>query len=243
MTGERDNETRSLLSTTPDPLAGASWSNPGVVAGFTSSPPNDRLMWFAENELRHARTRRALDLGCGAGRNAVPLAEQGWDVLGVELSVPMVEAAARRAHASQAGQRLCLALAPMDNLPVAARSCELIIAHGIWNLARSSAEFRNAIREAARVATPGAGLFVFTFSRSTLPVQTKPVSGEPFVFTEFSGDPQCFLTEDQLVGELADAGFAIDPAIPLRELNRRNSGALVMETAPVIFEGTFRYRS
>jgi len=45
-------------------------------------------MRFAEHELRHSESRRVLDLGCGAGRNAIPLARLGWDVLGIDLSIP-----------------------------------------------------------------------------------------------------------------------------------------------------------
>ena len=113
----------------------------------------------------------------------------------------------------------------MDHLPLADGSCDLVIAHGIWNLARSAAEFRGAVREAARVAAPGAALFVFTFSRDTFPPETAPVAGEPFVFTQFSGQPQCFLTAEQLVGELAEVGFAPEPAVPLTEYNRAPPGA------------------
>lgn len=76
---------------------------------------------------------------------------------------------------------------------------------------------RRAVREAARVAKPGAGLFVFTFSRNMLPAGTEPFAGEPFVFTEFSAKPQCFLTEAQLFAKLAAAGFTPGPAVPLRE--------------------------
>ncbi len=122
----------------------------------------------------------------------------------------------------------------MDGLPVRDRHVDLVIAHGIWNLARSAAEFRRALREAAPVARPGAGLFVFTFSRTTLPPQTEAVPGEPFVFTQFSGQPQCFLTEDQLVRELAVAGFTPDPGVPLEEHNRPQPGKLHTGAVPVI---------
>jgi SAM-dependent methyltransferase len=143
-----------------DPLAGSQWSAPSTVAGFAKSAPNAVLMKFAEEELRHAGSRRALDLGCGAGRNAVPLVRLGWTVVGTDLLWP-----------------------------------------------------------------------------------TAPVADEPFVFTQFSGEPQCFLTESQLFAELGRVGFAPDPSVPFRECNRPQSGALPTRTMPVIYEAAFRHGS
>jgi hypothetical protein len=48
------------------------------------------------------------------------------------------------------------------------------------------------------------------------------------------------LTADQLVQELADAGFMPDPEEPLRELNRLPRRALATANGPVIYEGGFR---
>ena len=130
----------------------------------------------------------------------------------------------------------------MDALPIRERSGDFVIAHGIWNLAPSSAMFRRAVREAARVAKAGASLFVFTFSRTTLPAETRPVEGESFVFTQFSGQPQCFLTSEQLVEELAAEGFVLDAKYGLRELNLPPPNALRSGGPPVIYEGVFRTR-
>ena len=134
-----------------------------------------------------------------------------------------------------------LALATMDALPVADHCADLVVAHGIWNLARSSGEFRRAVAEAARVSRPGAGLFVFTFSRHTLPPDAEPVPGEPFVFTQFSGRPQCFLTRDDLFADLGGAGFTPEPAVPFQEYNRR-PGMLCGGGPPVIYEAAFRFK-
>ena len=224
-----------------DPLANSAWSRPATVAGFMQSAPNDVLLRYAEGERRRVPSARALDLGCGAGRNALPLARSGWAVVGVDLSWPMVTAAASRAREEATHGRLQFVLSPMDALPIRARSIDLIIAHGVWNLARSAVEFRRALAEATRVARLGAGLFVFTFSRNTLPPHLQPVAGEPFVFTEFSGEPQCFLTENQLMSELAAAGFALDPTVPLTEYNRPRPGASPTGTVPVIYEAAFRF--
>jgi SAM-dependent methyltransferase len=221
-----------------DPLAGSPWSAPGTVAGFVQSPPNDALLRAAAGEWREGA--RLLDIGCGAGRNAVPLAHAGWDVYGTDLSLPMVTTAAARVAAAGPGLRAHLLLAPMDRLPFAETSFDFVVAHGIWNLARSGDEFQRAVDEAARVARPGCALFLFTFSRHTLSPQAEPLPGESFVFTQFSGQPQCFLTDEQIITELGARGFAPDTGLPLRELNLPPKGAIHTSTAPVIYEGVFR---
>jgi len=155
----------------------------------------------------------------------------------------MIDAAAERVEAERLSRRASLSLAPMDALPVASRTIDLIIAHGIWNLAGSGAEFRRAVGEAGRVARAGAALFVFTFSRHTVPPEATPVAGEPFVFTEFSGEPQCFLTEAQLDAKLARTGFIRDAGVPFHEYNLPKPGALPAGKAPVIYEAAFRRAS
>ena len=223
-----------------DPLKGSNWNAPGTVAGFADSPPNDTLMSFAAHE-RARGAMCALDVGCGAGRNLVPLAREGWTVVGVDLSRPMIEAAAERVAAEKLSRRVYLSLAPMHALPVTSRTVDLVVAHGIWNLARSGAEFRAAVREAARAARKGAAVFVFTFSRRTLPDTARPVDGESFVFGGFSGEPQCFLTQEQLISELAAVHFQLDNAVPFREHNAPRPGTIRTGNVPVIFEAAFRF--
>ncbi|HXW07501.1 MAG TPA: methyltransferase domain-containing protein [Vicinamibacterales bacterium] len=227
------------MTVSDDPSAGSRWSAADTVAGFSQSPPNATLIQFAAQAMP-AGGGRLLDIGCGAGRNAVPIAQLGWEVLGLDLSMPMLRAAAARTRVEQLSGCVRLALARMDALPVADRCVDFVVAHGIWNLARSAAEFRAAVREAARVARPGAALFVFTFSRNTLPPHVQPVGGEPFVFTEFSGEPQVFLTAEQLGLEMHAAGFAPDTAAPLQEHNLPRPGTLRTGKVPVIYEALFR---
>jgi SAM-dependent methyltransferase len=215
------------------------WSTPDTVAGFAASPPNAVLIQVAEAERAGRAYARVLDIGCGAARNAVPLALSGWEVFGTDDSRPMLAAAAQRREAHGLAGRLHLAQASMSAQPIRDGSMDLIVAHGIWNLAASSQELRHALRDAARAAKPGAALFVFTFSRNTLPSSAAPIDGESFVFTQFAGEPQVFLTREQLLDELEAVGFRPDDRLPLRELNRP-SGKLQRASGPVIWEGLFR---
>ena len=214
------------------------WEDPRTVAGFTSGTPNAELLAFAQRFADRARRPWVLDVGGGAGRNAIPLAAIGFRVAMTDLSMPMLAAAKRtiRAWGAVAVEPL---LATMARLPFRDGAFELVVAHGIWNLARSTAEFRAAIDEAARVARSGAGLFLFTFSRRTLPAEARPDPGEAFVYSSWNGEPACFLTEAEIVAELGRAGFARDGEGPLQEYNVPAPGDLARAGPPVIYEGTF----
>lgn len=218
------------------------WDEAGTVGGFSTAAANEVLLEFVRTEMARRPGLRILDLGCGAARNAVPMAARGAKVIGTDVSWPMLEAARRRVGSEGVAERVGLALAPMDDLPLRTATVDLVVAHGIWNLARSAAEFRRAVAEAARVARTGAGLFLFTFSRATLALEDRPIPGEPFVFTQFAGEPQCFLTETQLTEELFRAGWEKHPPGPLTEYSRPVAGRSIGQCGPVIYEGTFRRR-
>lgn len=216
--------------------SGEPWATPGTVAGFAVAPPNPVLLRFA---AMWPQPSRVLDIGCGAARNAVPLAKQGWHVVGVDTSRPMLDAAAARAAVEGVSDRVRLLEGAATALPAGTATVDLVVAHGVWNLLTSGEALRCAMAEAARVARPGAALFVFTFSRHTLPPDAEPVPGESFVYTQFAGRPQCFLREGELLQEVAKAGFLPDAAVPLTEYNRRAASTLA-GGPPVIYEAAFR---
>lgn len=227
--------------TTPSPATKVSprWEQRSTVAGFAAGTPNENLLAFARAVLARTVAARCLDIGCGAARNALPLSEMGFRVAATDLSVPMLDAARARVAASPAAGRVELVHAPMAPLPFDDGVFDLVVAHGIWNLARSGAELRAAVAEAARVAKPDASLFLFTFSRNTLPPDARPDAGETFVFSTWNGEPQCFLTQDQIVDELGRAGFVRDRTDPLTQYNLRAPAARGPGGPPAIYEGTF----
>lgn len=240
-----------------EPKVSPRWAQAETVAAFTQGAPNAVLMAFAQGLVAARGPLAVLDIGCGAGRNALPLAALGCEVVGTDLSAPMVAAAAARVATGGPGREgtegtvaiegrevpaPTFVVAPMNALPFGDRRFDLVVAHGVWNLATSDAELRRALAEAARVARPGAALFLFTFSRHTLPPAAPPVLGERHIFTDFAGEPQCFLSEAEVVAELEAVGFVRAPPGPLTEYNGPRGApglATLGARGPAIWEGTF----
>lgn len=57
---------------------------------------------FIEAALALPTAGRVLDLGCGYGRHTVPLARRGYDMVGLDLSIDLLQNALRRAQAKAA---------------------------------------------------------------------------------------------------------------------------------------------
>jgi SAM-dependent methyltransferase len=77
----------------------------------------DRLAYetpFIERTLREADACRVLDVACGTGMHAIELARRGYEVVGADLSAPMIERA--RANAEAAGVEVRFVVAGFGEL-------------------------------------------------------------------------------------------------------------------------------
>jgi SAM-dependent methyltransferase len=98
---------------------------------------------------------RALDLGCGTGRNSLWLARQGWMVTGVDASSVGLAVAADAAKA--AGVELFLVEADLLTYPAPPLAFELVV---IANIHLSPEHRGDFYRRASHAVAPGGHLFV-----------------------------------------------------------------------------------
>ncbi|MCP3990570.1 MAG: methyltransferase domain-containing protein [Actinomycetia bacterium] len=68
---------------------------------FRNAPDESLVGWYQGGSLGATRGQRALDLGCGPGRNAIWLAQQGYQVDAIDLSPAAIRWAQERAEAAQ----------------------------------------------------------------------------------------------------------------------------------------------
>ena len=100
---------------------------------------------------------RILDLPCGHGRHSVPLAQRGFQMVGLDLSPVFLDVA--RGAARQAHLPPRFARADMRVMPIADASCDAAICMftslGYFD---SDAQHRGVLCEFSRVVKPGGGL-------------------------------------------------------------------------------------
>ena len=146
--------------------------------------------------------RDILDLACGAGRHSVYLAEQGFNVSGIDASPSGIEITRRRLEAEKLEGDFRVGNI-YDGLPYPDGAFQAIVSTQAMHHGRIE-EIRKLITEMKRVLTPGGNLFL------TVSKEQKPGDKEiaPKTFVPTSGGekdlPHYYFGKDGLEQEFGD---------------------------------------
>lgn len=99
----------------------------------------------------------AVDLGCGTGALALPLAERGAKVTGVDLSPGMTELLEKKA--AEAGLTVTSVVAPIEHLELPAESVDLVVSNYTLHHLRDP-DKQAVVRAAAGWLRPGGRLVI-----------------------------------------------------------------------------------
>ncbi len=125
----------------------------------TRSNPDWVMSAIVDSMLRLAQftlASRVLEIGIGTGRIAVPLAQRGFPVVGVDLSLPMMIELQKKIAEYPA--RVVMAQADANDLPFADGQFDCVYAVHVYHLV---ANWRHALHEAQRVVKPS-GFFLIS---------------------------------------------------------------------------------
>ncbi len=136
---------------------------------FYAKLGSDGLADLASDEKTHEDVRLAkrlcrgardvLDLACGYGRIAVPMARAGWNMRGIDLSRPLILAARRLARGERSPARFDVG--SMLDLPYTAASFDRVLC--LWssfNHLLTLADQRACVAEMLRVLRPGGRAYI-----------------------------------------------------------------------------------
>ena len=124
-----------------------------------SAQPNQ----FVVEEFAVLTPGRALDLGCGEGRNAIWLAAQGWQTTGVDFSPVGIDKGRR--IASSAGAQVDWVVADLrEHQPAAGGYDAVLLAY----LHLPQADLRVVLGRAGQALAPGGTLVVIGHDRDNL---------------------------------------------------------------------------
>lgn len=110
------------------------------------------------NAFAHGPIHRILDLGCGTGGHAIPLAQRSYSVTGVDLSERMVEKA--RAKAAKTGLSIAFHQGDIHSLKLSQTFDVVIAMFAVISYQITNADLTATIQTARRHLKPG-GLFIF----------------------------------------------------------------------------------
>lgn len=129
--------------------------------------PNEGVVRFAARYLQRRvgigdydvrrKVGKILDIGCGNGRHVVFLAEQGYDVYGVDISEEAIEIAT--AWVAKQGLHAALMFGDMERLPFEDEYFDVVISFGVLDHVPFT-KAKKAINEIKRVSREGAYLYL-----------------------------------------------------------------------------------
>ncbi|MBI4161979.1 MAG: class I SAM-dependent methyltransferase [Acidobacteria bacterium] len=134
---------------------------------------------FIEAALGMRRSEVYLDLCCGEGRHAVPLAARGYRLAGVDLSPDLLAAA--RGRAAGAGVRVDWVRADSRALPFPGAFDGVYCWFTSFGYFPDSADDRRMLAEVERVLRPGGRFLLEVLNREFLadrPVEEKEIHGD-----------------------------------------------------------------
>jgi SAM-dependent methyltransferase len=189
---------------------------------WDSDQPNEELVAMTQS----LTPRRALDLGCGTGANAVFLAQHGWDVVGVDFAPQAIETARKRSLDTR--NAVSFVLADVTRLAGAGvrGPFDLVLDLGCYHAL--PARLRDAyVAQLAAVTGPGADFYLAGVSVAPASWRLLRASGVQAGELRERFGASFELTEQSQLGPIGRPA-----AFVLYHLVRRPSGVLGQPVAP-----------
>lgn len=140
---------------------------------FYSDKDYEKECDFLEEIFRayNAQPKKILDMGCGTGNHAIPLAKRGYEISGIDASESMISRARKKAN--QAGVNIAFYVQKMQDVNVNEKFDAAICMFAALNYVTSTDDLLRALKAINRHLQPGS-LFIFDFWYGPAVLSIKP---------------------------------------------------------------------
>jgi 2-polyprenyl-6-hydroxyphenyl methylase/3-demethylubiquinone-9 3-methyltransferase len=205
-----------------DALAARWWDERGPFAALQAMTPA-RVRYITQHAARllgrlsenPLQDLKILDIGCGGGLLAEPLARLGGEVTGIDPSEEAIRAA--RDHAVRAGLDINYQAVTAEDFAETGVGFDIIIASEVIEHVRSRSEFLSTIVRFGHNDCPSMAVLT-TINRSLPAVVLAKFAAEYVLKLAPRGahDPRKFVRPSELKAEAAQAGIIIDDVTGIR---------------------------
>ncbi len=159
---------------------------------------------------RYDKTKKVLDVGCGAGRNLYYFLRNGHEVFGIDPDPMAVEtvkelSAGLAPNNSLKNFEVCSA----ENLPYENAIFDLIICNAVLHFARDEQHFNAMLQSMFRVLTPGGYFFARLASDIGLEKLVRPMGNRRYLIPD--GSERFLVNEEILVKYTSQLGELYEP--------------------------------
>ncbi|WP_146455806.1 class I SAM-dependent methyltransferase [Rubripirellula tenax] len=195
---------------------------------------------FPGVEEADSRREMVLDLGCGTGRTALPLARRGYDVIGIDLSEPMLNVLVHKI----AAEKYAAESSPGSVYPVKANLVDLggiadgaadhaVCLFATMGMIQGRSNRRTFLRHIARIVRPGGKFVIHVHNRwaamcepggygSLIRSRLRSIQKKHYEFGDstyaYRGLSGMFMhrfSRTELVRDLSSSGWSVDRCLRL----------------------------
>jgi len=174
------------------------WNRKKRINNFANEKPSEHLVKFF-SKISNLKSKKILDIGCGAGRNTEMLSGFGSDVYACDTHKAMVEFTKKRVAKFGKDKTKKIIIASMSSLPYRDRTFDFVVSNGVFHNACSFEELLIAVRESARVLKKHGKLALNIFSSKVIDSKIKKLKTKKFAYVTSSGLPMILVSKKDLI--------------------------------------------
>jgi len=188
------------------------WNDIQNIAHFTTQPYSEYWVDYF-SEIPNKEKVRVLDLGCGGGRNSKMLYEMGFELRACDLYSGMVRATQntlQKVGMSSLRASEVITQQAMTRLAYPDAYFDIVLSHGVFHNALSFADYKNALRECARVLKRGGKLcFNIFYKRGQVDKTLKRINAKQYYYLTKENLPTILLPKKDFLEVAKEAGLTI----------------------------------